>query len=189
MMMRRVPCTVLFLVLLCCLCSHVYATDDDDGMVRVSAEVLCRSKNASSLWRLTGEREWKVCGPDKNPGSQVAMDEEDPYEMVCNVARPSCMDFNATSNCRNEEEFTFNIQLLTSNTTDLYKRWESIHADADNTRSVNTRNESTAVSSPADNTGTQSEGNADSSDIITVPVHTPPLLLLLLLVTATATAC
>ncbi|KAF8304552.1 hypothetical protein TcBrA4_0047900 [Trypanosoma cruzi] len=102
MMMRRVPYTVLFLALLCCFCSHVYATDDDDDMVRVSAEVLCRSGNSSALWRLTGEREWKVCGPDKNPGSRDAMDEEDPYAIVCNVARPSCMDFNATSTSRKE---------------------------------------------------------------------------------------
>ncbi|KAF8299312.1 hypothetical protein TcBrA4_0064430 [Trypanosoma cruzi] len=98
-----------------------------NDMVRVSAEVLCRSGNSSALWRLTGEREWKVCGPDKNPGSRDAMDEEDPYAIVCNVARPSCMDFNATSTSGKKEEFTFNLQLLTSKTTDLYKRWESIH--------------------------------------------------------------
>ncbi|PBJ74314.1 hypothetical protein BCY84_12816 [Trypanosoma cruzi cruzi] len=114
-------------------------------LVHVSTEVLCRSGNSSALWRLTGEREWKVCGPGKNPGSRDAMDEEDPYAIVCNVARPSCMDFNATSISGKKEEFTFNLQLLTSNTTDLYTRWESIHAD------------------PANNTGTQSEGNADSS--------------------------
>ncbi|RNC32021.1 hypothetical protein TcCL_Unassigned05416 [Trypanosoma cruzi] len=201
--MRRVPCTVLFLALLCCFCSHVYATKDvDDDMVRVSAEVLCGSGNSSARWRLTGESEWKVCGPDNNSDGRDAMNEEDPSAMVCSVARPSCMDSNATSTSGKKEEFTFNLDLLTSKTTELYKRWESIRADsakktgtksegnADNTRPGNSRNESTAVSSPAKDTGMQSESNADSSDIITVRVHTPPLmLLLLLLVTATATAC